>query len=385
MPILDLPRLEVSIFARMSALARAHEAVNLGQGFPDFDPDPALIERLSFYAAAGYNQYAPMAGVPILLQRIAEKIEHCYGVQVDPQAEITVCSGATQGLWTAIQVLLQAGDEAIVFDPAYDSYVPAIESRGARAVRLPLEGPDFRPDWGAFAKTLNDRTRLVIINNPHNPTGKCWCREDLEALAFAIRGRDILLISDEVYEHMVFDGKRHCSALQVEGLRNRSLVMSSFGKTFHVTGWKVGYVVASEELSNAFRAWHQYTVFTVNTPAQYAIADVLAKAEAYETLPSFFERKRNLMRDMLEGSAWECIESEGSYFMLVDYGRISLESDVGFAERLIREAGVATIPLSPFYGQEGHPRERTLLRLCFGKKDETIRAGVERLLAYGES
>ena len=377
MSIFAAPEVPTSIFSTISQLARKHAATNLGQGFPDFAPDAALTDRLAYHTRHSSNQYAPLPGVPRLLSAIAKKVERCHGVALDTQREITVASGATQAIWTAVQSIIRRGDEAIVFEPAYDSYVPAVESRGGVAVPLPLEGPAFRPDWAGFAKRLSERTRLVIINNPHNPTGTCWRHQDLLELERQLAGRDIALLSDEVYEHLTYDGREHRSALRYPGLRERAFVTCSFGKTFHVTGWKVGYVVAPDALMQRFRGTHQFTVFTVNTPAQQAIADHLGDPSTYEGLPSFFERKRDVLTEALEGSRLRVLPSEGSYFCLADYSDVSDEADTGFAERLITQHGVAVIPISPFYTEA--PAGQTYVRLCFAKREETLTDAAERL------
>ncbi len=372
------PTLKPSIFSTISALAREHGAVNLGQGFPDFAPDPALVDRFVYHLRHSSNQYAPMAGVPSLLAAIAKKIERVQGVGVDPQTEITVTSGATQGLWTAIQSVVEPGDEVLLFDPAYDSYAPAVESRGGVVTAINLVGPDFRIDWTRFAERLKTRPKLVILNNPHNPTGKCLRHEDLSELERLLSPTDTLLLSDEVYEHLVYDGREHLSVLRYPGLRKRALVTSSFGKTFHVTGWKVGYIVAPPESTQRFRQLHQFTVFTVNTPAQYAIADQLAEPVHYEGLPGFLSAKRDLLVGALAGSKFGLLPSEGSYFVLADYSAVSDEEDGRFAERLITEHGVATIPISGFY--RNPPEGQRYVRLCFAKQEETLAEGAERLV-----
>ena len=376
--LFDAPAAPTSIFAVMSRLAHEHDAVNLGQGFPDFAPDAALTDRLAYHARHSSNQYAPLPGVPRLLRAIADKIERCHGVRVDQARELTVTSGATQGIWTAVQALVCPGDEAIVFEPAYDSYVPAVESVGGVAVPLPLKPEHgFRPDWAGFAARLNARTRLVILNNPHNPTGTCWRDEDLRELEHLLRGREVAVLSDEVYEHLVYDGREHLSALRYPGLRERAVVTCSFGKTFHVTGWKVGYAVAPPALTARLRSVHQYTVFTVSTPAQHALADHLGEPAHYESLPGFFAANRDRLAGGLAGSRLRLLPNEGSYFALADYGEVIDEPDTRFAERLVRECGVAVIPISPFYTEA--PAGQTLVRLCFAKRVETLDAAAVRL------
>lgn len=366
-----------SIFATISALARKHDATDLGQGFPDFPPDAALAERLAHHARHSSNQYAPPAGVPVLLDAIAAKIERTQGLTVDPAAELNVTSGATQAIWTAIQSVIEPGDEAVVVEPAYDSYAPAVRSRGGVVVPYPLTGPDFRIDWARFAERLTPRTRLVIVNNPHNPTGTCLRDGDLRELSRLLADTDVTLLSDEVYEHLVYDGREHLSVLRYPELRRRAFVTSSFGKTFHVTGWKVGYVVAPPELMRRFRAYHQFTVFTVNTPAQHALADQLAEPDHYESLPGFFQEKRDRLAAALAPTPLRPLGSEGSYFVLADYSAASDEPDGRFAERLITEHGVAAIPISPFY--TAAPAGQRFVRLCFAKRAATLDAAAERL------
>ena len=366
-----------SIFATIGALAAEHSAVNLGQGFPDFAPDAALTDRLAHHVRHSSNQYAPPAGVPRLLERVAAKIMRCQGVRVDAAAELNVTSGATQAIWTAVQSVIEPGDEAIVFGPAYDSYAPAVRSRGGVVREVALRGPEFRIDWARFAERLNGRTKLVVVNNPHNPTGTCLRDEDLRELARLLEGTDALLLSDEVYEHLVYDDREHLSVLRYPSLRKRAFVTSSFGKTFHVTGWKVGYVVAPPELMRRFRAFHQFTVFTVNTPAQYAIADHLSDVAAYESLPGFFEEKRDRLVGALSDTRLRLLPSAGSYYVLADYSDVSGERDAGFAERLITDHGVATIPVSAFY--ETPPEGQHYVRLCFAKASATLDAAAERL------
>lgn len=376
---MSAPSPRPSIFSTISRLAHEHGAINLGQGFPDFAPDEGLVDRFVYHLRHSSNQYAPMAGVPALLQAIGSKIRRVQGVSVDPQTEVTVTSGATQGLWTAIQSIVGPGDEVLLFDPAYDSYAPAVESRGGVVTSINLVGPEFRIDWARFAERLKRPPKLVIINNPHNPTGTCLRHEDLIELERLLAPTETLLLSDEVYEHLVYDGREHLSVLRYPGLRRRALVTSSFGKTFHVTGWKVGYVVAPPELTQRFRQLHQFTVFTVNTPAQYAIADQLAEPAHYEGLPTFLAAKRDALAGALSTSKFALLPSEGSYFVLADYSAVSDEEDGRFAERLIVEHGVATIPISGFYRDA--PAGQRYVRLCFAKKEETLARGARRLLS----
>lgn len=367
-----------SVFSRIGSLAREHDAVNLGQGFPDFPPDLELRERLAYHALHSDQQYAPLPGVPKLLAAIAAKTERAHGYRPDVRREITVTSGATQALWTAIQAVVEPGDEVVVVEPAYDSYAPAVRSVGGVVRPFVLHGPDFRIDWSAFAKTLSARTRLVVINHPHNPTGTTLAQDDLLELERLLRPTEALLLSDEVYEHLTYDGREHLSVLRYPGLRDRAFVVSSFGKTFHVTGWKVGYVIAPAALTSRFRGVHQFTVFTVSTPAQRALADYLAEPAHYERLPEFFAAKRDRLGERLASSRLRVLPSAGSYFCLADYSAVSGDDEEDFAERLIIEYGVATIPLAPFYSEA--PTAQRYVRLCFAKREATLDAAAERLL-----
>ena len=370
-----------SIFTTISRLANQQGAINLGQGFPDFAPDEALTDRLAYHVKHSSNQYAPPAGLPILLSAIKAKVENCHGISLDVQQEINITSGATQAIWTTIQSVVRPGDEVIIFEPAYDSYAPAVESKGGVVVPCVLPAPAFRPDWSGFGESLSEKTRLVIINNPHNPTGTCWTDDDLQTLADHLAGTDILLLSDEVYEHLTYDGRVHNSVLRYPELRRRAFVTCSFGKTFHVTGWKVGYVIAPPELMRGFRGVHQFTVFTVNTPAQYALADHLADERTYLDLPMFFQRKRDLFEQACAKTPFKMLPSEGSYFGLLEYSALSNEDDLGFAERLVATHGIALIPISPFYTQP--PTNQRYLRYCFAKQDLTLQHGAARLLKVG--
>jgi methionine aminotransferase len=375
-----LPNVGTTIFSVMSALAVEHRAINLGQGFPDFDCDPALVDAVTAAMQAGHNQYPPMPGIAPLRDAIAAKIETLYGRRYDPASEITVTAGATQAIFTAIMALVRPGDEVVVLEPAYDSYAPSIELAGGRVVRVRLgrgDGEaDFRPDFDRIAAALTPRTRALLVNTPHNPTGTCWRQEELDRLAQLLDGTDTLLISDEVYEHMVFDGQAHCSASSHPSLAARSLVISSFGKTYHVTGWKVGYVCAPKPLMGEFRKVHQFNVFTVNTPMQHGLAQHLKSAAPYLELPAFYQRKRDLFRDGLAGSRFRLLPCEGSYFQCVDYSAISDLPEEAFCRWLIEQAGVAAIPLSAFYEPAV---EQHIVRFCFAKRDETLQAALQRL------
>ncbi len=372
-----LPAVGTTIFTVMSRLAAEHGAINLSQGFPDFPADPALFELVSKHMRAGSNQYAPMAGAAPLREALVRKAEAGLGTAYDPEHEITVTAGATQAIYTAVTALVRPGDEVIVFEPVYDSYAPAIELAGATVVRARLRPPEWRPDWAEVRRLVTPRTRMVMINSPHNPTGGSWAAEDLDALAALTRGTGIVVVSDEVYEHLVFDGRRHESCARHPELRDRSVVIGSFGKTFHVTGWKVGWALAPRELMAEFRKVHQFVVFTVNTPVQLALAEFLEDPARYLSLPDFYQRKRDLLRAGLAASRFELLPCHGTYFQLAAYGRISDEPDAVLAERLTREVGVATIPVSAFY--DTPPAGQRLLRFCFAKKEETLARACERL------
>jgi methionine aminotransferase len=371
-----LPGVGTTIFTVMSALAQRHGAVNLGQGFPDFDPDPALPARVQAAMAEGLNQYPPMPGVPALRQAVAEKIAALYGRRYDPDTEITVTAGATQALLTATLCALHPGDEAIVLEPCYDSYVPGIELAGGRVVRVPLTPGTFRPDLDRIAAALTPRTRLVFVNSPHNPGAVVWTRAELDRLAEILAPTEALLVSDEVYEHMVFDGRPHVSASSVPALAARAFVVSSFGKTFHVTGWKVGTVAAPAALTAEFRKVHQFNVFTVNTPMQHALARHLADPAPYRDLPAFYQRKRDRFRAGLAGTRLRPLPCQGSYFQNVDIRGVSDQPEAAFCEWLTQAIGVAAIPLSAFYG-DGF--DQGIVRLCFAKRDETLDEGLRRL------
>ena len=373
-----LPRVGTTIFTVMSALAQQHGAVNLGQGFPDFDCDPALLDAVTKAMHSGLNQYPPMAGVPVLREAIAAKIEALYGHRYDAGSEITVTAGATQAIITAILAIVHPGDEVIVLDPCYDSYEPNIELAGGRAVHVPLTPGSFRPDFERIAAALSPRTRAIIVNTPHNPSATVWSAADMQRLAELLRPTDVLVIADEVYEHMVYDEARHESMARHPELAQRAFIVSSFGKTYHVTGWKIGYVAAPAALTAEFRKVHQFNVFTVNTPMQHGLAAFMADASHHLGLPAFYQRKRDLFRAGLAGSRFRLLPSEGSYFQCVDYSAISEEPEESFCRRLTREVGVAAIPLSAFY-QGGF--EQRIVRFCFAKKDETLNAALQRLAA----
>ena len=371
-----LPQVGTTIFTLMSALAAEHRAVNLGQGFPDFEGDPALVDAVAQAMREGHNQYPPMAGLAVLREAVSAKIDALYGRRYDPGSEITVTAGATQAILTAILATVGPGDEVVVLEPSYDSYVPNIELAGGTVVRVALQAGSFRPDFDAIAAALSPRTRAILINSPHNPSATVWRTADLDRLAEILRPTDALLISDEVYEHMVFDGERHASASAHPELAARAFVISSFGKTFHVTGWKIGTVAAPAALSAEFRKVHQFNVFTVNTPMQHGLARYLANPAPYLDLPAFYQRKRDLFRAGLAGTRFKLLPSEGSYFQVVDYSAISALGEADFCRWLTIEAGVAAIPLSAFYADG---RNQGLARFCFAKRDDTLNAALARL------
>jgi methionine transaminase len=373
-----LPAVGTTIFTRMSALAVEHGAVNLGQGFPDFDCEPKLIDAVDAAMRAGFNQYPMMTGAAPLREAIAAKIAANYGHSYHAASEITVTAGATQALTTAILCCVHPGDEVIVIEPAYDSYLPAIALAGGVPALVQMEvGPQgYSVPWAKVGAAVTPKTRLIIINSPHNPTGTILRPSDIEALAAIVRGSDILILSDEVYEHMVYDGVRHESICRHPELAARSFVVSSFGKTYHVTGWKVGYVAAPAPLSAEFRKVHQYNVFTVNTPMQHGLASYMADPAPYLGLPAFYQRKRDLFRAGLQGSRFELLPADGTYFQCLRYDAISGAPEAEFAEWLTREVKVAAIPVSAFY-QTG--KESGIVRFCFAKKDDTLRQALERL------
>ena len=376
-----LPDVGTTIFTVMSRRALEEGAVNLGQGFPDYPIDPRLAQCLIDVVAEGRNQYAPMEGVGELRGEIARKLQLSYGVQVDPQTEVTVTCGGTEALYDAVQTVVGAGDEVIIFDPAYDSYEPAVRLAGGRCVRIPLLPPAFAFDWDRVRRALTDRTRLIIINSPQNPSCSVASAADLDALAALIRDRPITLLSDEVYEHVVYDGRRHASVLGHPELRARSFAVFSFGKTLHATGWRIGYCVAPQALTAELRKVHQFNSFSIVSPLQHAVARYLATCpDAWTGLSAFFQAKRDLLAGLLRGSGFEPLPAAGTYFQLVDYGALSRGGDAQFAERLVRDAKVATIPLTPFY--DAAPPSMTLLRLCIAKRDETLRAAAERLREF---
>jgi methionine aminotransferase len=371
-----LPAVGTTIFTVMSALAAEKGAVNLGQGFPDFHCDPRLVQAVTDAMTRGLNQYPPMTGVPQLREAVASKIEAMYGRKYDPAGEITITAGATQAIITAVLAVVRPGDEVIVLEPCYDSYVPNIELAGGTVVRVPLVPHTFRPDFAKIAAALTPRTRAILVNSPHNPSATVWSREEMLQLEELLAPTDVLVISDEVYEHMVFDGEQHQSVARFPGLAARSFIVSSFGKTYHVTGWKVGYVAAPASLTAEFRKVHQFNVFTVNTPVQHGLAAYMADPGPHLQLPAFYQRKRDLFREGLAQTRFKLLPSQGSYFQCVDISQVSDLPEEAFCKWLTTEIGVAAIPLSAFYGGGFDQR---VVRFCFAKKDETLQAALQRL------
>ena len=371
-----LPNVGTTIFTVMSSLAAEKNAVNLGQGFPDFNCDAKLVADVTDAMVRGLNQYPQMAGVAELREALATKIRAIYAREYRAASEITITAGATQAIITAILAVVHPGDEVIVLEPCYDSYVPNIELAGGVVVRVPLMPGTFRPDFGKISSAITPKTRAIIINSPHNPSGTVWTREDMLALQDILAPTNVLLISDEVYEHMVFDGKPHQSAARFPGLAARAFIVSSFGKTYHVTGWKVGYVAAPAALTAEFRKVHQFNVFTVNTPVQHGLAAYMADAKPYLELPAFYQRKRDLFRDGLKRTKFKLLPGEGTYFQCVDISSVSDLGEADFCQWLTTEIGVAAIPLSAFYGSGFDQR---VVRFCFAKKDETLNAALDRL------
>ncbi|KIU49735.1 MULTISPECIES: pyridoxal phosphate-dependent aminotransferase [Pseudomonas] len=376
-----LPNVGTTIFTTMSQLAVQTGALNLSQGFPDFNGPQALLDAVGRHIGAGHNQYSPMTGLPALRQQVAAKVARQYGVTVDADHEVTITPGATAAIFCAIHAVIRPGDEVIVFDPCYDSYEPAVELAGGRCVHVQLGADSFAIDWQKLSDALSPRTRMIVINSPHNPSGALITRAELDQLAALIADRDIYVLSDEVYEHLVYDGARHASVLAHEALYARAFVVSSFGKTYHVTGWKTGYVIAPPALSAELRKVHQYVNFCGVTPLQWALADFMAEhPEHVEELPAFYQAKRDLFCGLLQGSRFQFKPVAGTYFQLVDYSAIRPDlDDVQMSVWLTREHGVATIPVSVFY-QQPIPEQR-LVRLCFAKREETLRQAAEKLCA----
>lgn len=371
-----LPNLGTTIFSVMSALANKHGAINLSQGFPNFDCDPQLKNLVAHYVKEGYNQYCPMSGLPTLTARLAHKIEQLYGSIYDPAQEINITSGATQAIFSAIHAFVHPGDEVIIIEPAYDCYGPSIQLAGGIVKPYAITAPDWKIDWEALSQLISPKTRMILLNSPHNPSGSLLNTADFEALTVLVQNTNILILSDEVYEHLVFDGREHCSILRYPALKERSLAVYSFGKTLHVTGWKLGYIVGDKNLMKEFRKVHQFDVFSSNTPMQYAIADYLKDASIYQNLASFFQNKRDFFLEQLKDSAWEFTPSAGTYFQVASYAHISNEPDTAFAKRLTTEYGVAVIPLSVFYHNN---LDHKVVRFCFAKTEDLLEKAGKRL------
>ncbi len=375
--ISKLPNVQTSIFTVMSRLARKHEAINLSQGFPNFDCDERLKSLVFDYMKKGYNQYAPMAGIFELRNQLAMINESLYGRSFDPEEEITITAGATQAIYTAISAFVQAGDEVILIEPAYDSYKPSIEVNGGIVIPYGLTLPSFKVDWDAFAQLITDKTRMIVINTPHNPTASVFDEEDMKALERITKGTNIVVLCDEVYAFLVYDGQKHQSVLNFPDLYARSLATYSFGKTFHNTGWKMGYCMGPAHLMREFRKVHEFNVFSVNTPVQYAISDYIKDRETLFGLSAFFQQKRDLFGQLMEGSKFRLLPAHGTYFQLADYSAISEENDVDFAKRMTKEFGVAAIPISVFYS---NLKDEKLLRFCFAKTDELLQQAAAKLI-----
>lgn len=371
-----LPNVATTIFTVMSALAKEHNAINLSQGFPDFNPHPVLIEEVGKAMRSNFNQYAPMAGYLPLRERIAEKVASLYGAKVDADSEITVTSGGTQAIFTAILSVIREDDEVILFAPAYDSYAPAVELTSGKAIYYDLEAPDYKVNWQTVKRLINQRTKMIVINTPHNPSGTTLKAADMVELEKITKGSDIIIISDEVYEHIIFDGIEHQSVLRYPKLAERSFVIGSFGKTYHSTGWKVGYCIAPKNLMNEFRKVHQFNVFSVNSIAQVAFSEILKRKELYLQLNSFYQQKRDYFRRAIQSSRLKLLKCEGTYFQLVSYAKISDERDLEFVKRITREVGVAAIPISVFYR---HHIDNSVIRFCFAKEEETLKKAADLL------
>lgn len=372
-----LPAVGTTIFTVMSKLAADHQAINLSQGFPDYDPDPQLLAEISQAMKTGFNQYAPMAGLPLLRELISEKIESLYGTKYHPETEVTVTAGGTQAIFTAINTFISAGDEVIVFEPAYDCYAPTIKLLGGLVKPFELQAPDYKIDWEMVKKLFSANTKMIIINTPHNPTGSILRKPDIEALIKLTKDTDILILSDEVYEHIIFDGEQHQSVALYPELAERSLIVASFGKLLHATGWKVGYCLAPEKLMSEFRKIHQFNVFSVNTPMQAGIANYLKSSHVYQEIPVFFQQKRDYFQELLKQTRFELLPCKGSYFQCVGFGNISEEKDTDFAKRLVSTVGVAAIPVSAFYTKK---IDNQVIRFCFAKEDSTLEKAVNKLI-----
>ena len=373
-----LPNIGNSIFSEMTEMANKYKALNLSQGFPDFNPSSELINLVTKYMNEGYNQYAPSAGIYKLREKISIKTEELYSQKYNPETEITITSGATEAIFTTITAFVQEGDEVIIFEPAYDSYAPVIKENGGSPIYISTKLPDYKIDWEELNKMVNTKTRMIIINSPHNPAGSLLSADGVEKLKKLVAGTKIIIVSDEVYEHIVFDNKKHESIAKHDVLKDRSIIISSFGKTYHTTGWKIGYCLAPEKIMNEIRKIHQFNVFSVNTPIQHALADYLDNKEAYLNLSNFYQERRDLFLSSLENSKFKFTPSQGTYFQLLDYSEISDEKDVDFANKLITEHKIAAIPVSAFYHDKFDAK---VLRFCFAKTSETLEKAAEILKA----
>jgi methionine aminotransferase len=371
-----LPKAGTTIFTIMSALANEYNAINLSQGFPGFPVSSDLIDLIHAKMKDGFNQYAPMPGILPLRERISEKMQKLYSAKYNPDTEITITAGGTQAIYTAITSVIKEGDEVIVFEPAYDSYVPAIELCGGIPVHLHLKPPDYHIDWNEVKKFVNQKTRMIMVNTPHNPTGAILTAKDMHQLEKITHGSDIIILSDEVYEHVIFDGYEHQSVARYPKLADRSFIVFSFGKTYHATGWKMGYILSPEKLMKEFRRVHQFNVFSVNTPIQHALAEYMKEKKHYDKLPAFYQEKRDYFLKQMKGSRFKPLPCSGSYFQLMDYSKISNEKDTDFAKRVTKEFGVASIPVSVFYNR---PPDQKLLRFCFAKEDDQLKKAAEKL------
>ncbi len=371
-----LPTVGTTIFTVMSKLAADHQAINLSQGFPDYETDKQLIAEISQAMKGGFNQYAPMAGLLSLRELISEKIEHLYGTKYHPETQVTITAGGTQAIFAAINTFITAGDEVIIFEPAYDCYAPTIKLLGGLVKPFELQAPDYKIDWEMVKKLFSANTKMIIINTPHNPTGSILRKQDIEALIKLTKDTDILILSDEVYEHIIFDGEQHQSVALYPELAERSLIVASFGKLLHATGWKVGYCLAPEKLMSEFRKIHQFNVFSVNTPMQAGIANYLKTSNVYQEIPVFFQKKRDYFQELLKQTKFELLPCKGSYFQCVSFANISEEKDTDFAKRLVSTVGVAAIPVSAFYTQK---IDNKVIRFCFAKEDSTLEKAVEKL------
>lgn len=372
-----LPKSGTSIFAVMTAMANEHNAINLAQGFPDFSVSDKLIELVNQYMKKGFNQYAPMPGLLSLREKIAEKTQFLYSAKYNPETEITIVPGATHGIFAVISAMVREGDEVIVIEPCYDSYIPAIELNGGRAVHAELKYPDYKIDWNELKKLINFRTKMILLNTPHNPTGTILSAQDISKLEKIVKNSDLIVCSDEVYEHIIFDKVEHQSIARYPNLAERTFIVSSFGKTYHATGWKTGYILAPANLTAELRKVHQFMAFSVNTPIQYALSDFMDDKSAYTELADFYQEKRDYFRKLIKGSNFKLLHCYGSYFQLLNYSKISKEKDTEFAERLTKEHKVASIPTSVFYEKK---TDNNVLRFCFAKQNETLEKAAEKLM-----